>query len=69
LENQMSQKQKLLAHLKTGKHITALEAIGLFGIFRLAARICDLRGDGYEIDTAMKMDGQGRDYARYSLVL
>lgn len=63
----MSQKQKVLRHLNTGEHITPLEAIGLYGIYRLAARIEELRREGYHIVTTMRRDKLGRPYARYTL--
>jgi hypothetical protein len=63
----MSQADKILAHLKTGAHITPLEAIGLFGAFRLAARINELRTKGHDIVTDVRSDGNGRTYARYLL--
>ena len=63
----MSQNQKILNHLKTGAHITPLEAMGLFGVFRLAARIFELRNQGYNIETDVQSDGTGRTYSRYRL--
>ena len=38
-----SKMQHLKSHLTSGKSITQLEALGLYGIFRLAARIKELR--------------------------
>lgn len=61
------QAQKVLKHLKRKKTITPLEAIGVFGIYRLAARIFELRKAGFNVITKMNMDEQGRPYARYSL--
>ena len=46
-----SQTIRILAHLKKGQTITALEALELFGCFRLSAIIHRLRNDGYEIET------------------
>ena len=46
----MSQCDRILSHLKR-KPITPLEALGLYGCFRLAARINDLRGKGHKIKT------------------
>lgn len=63
----MSQKQDVLGHLRTGQHITPLEAIGIYGIYRLAARILELRKDGHLINTEMRQDRRGRPYARYRL--
>jgi len=63
----MSQKQTILNHLKGGSHITPLEAIGLYGVYRLAARIFELRSEGIEIKTDVKRDSIGRPYSRYTL--
>ena len=64
----MSQKQTVLRHMRNGKHITPLEAVGLYGIFRLAARIFELRQDGIEIDTKVVTSPTGLPYARYTLI-
>lgn len=64
----MTQSQKILRHLRTGKHITPLEAIGLYGVFRLAARINELRAAGHNITTQLVRDTMNRPYARYRLV-
>lgn len=45
----MSQNEKVLKHLQTHKSITSIEAINLYGITRLAARISDLRAMGHRI--------------------
>ena len=66
-EDNMSQKQEVLNHLKTGAHITPLEAIGLYGIYRLAARIFELRSEGHNITTDVQQDRRGRPYSRYRL--
>ena len=63
----MSQNEKILNHLRSGAHITPLEAMGLFGVYRLAARIFELRNQGHNIVTDVKADGTGRTYSRYSL--
>jgi hypothetical protein len=52
-------------HLKSHKHLTQLEALGVYGIYRLAPRICELRGKGVPIKTENMTDSQGRTYARY----
>ena len=46
-----SQNKKILALLKAGKSITALEALNEVGCLRLAARIYDLRCIGFDIVT------------------
>ena len=62
-----SQTQLILGHLVTRGSISALEAMSLYRIFRLAARVEELRNQGYEIDTEMKTDLTGKRYARYVL--
>lgn len=52
-----AQSARILAHLQTGKAITAIEALRNFGCFRLAARIYDLRKEGHSI-VSMPPDGQ-----------
>ena len=47
----MTQTQKILLYLKSGKTLTPIEALNKFGCFRLAARIADLRRDGHKIWT------------------
>ncbi len=58
----------VLSHLKSGKHITALEALGVYGIFRLAARILEVRAEGYVVKTQHVYDARRKQYARYSIV-
>lgn len=62
-----SQLDHLKAHLKSGRSISPLEALGLYGMFRLAARIKELRNKGWDIDTAVRRDPNGKQYATYML--
>ena len=62
----MSQRDRILAHLKSGKPLTGLEALDRFGCFRLAARIGELRESGYRIERTWVQKGDKR-YARYAL--
>lgn len=64
----MTQNQQILSHLKSGKDITSLQALGLYGVCRLAARINDLRKQDVPIETVLRTDGQGRTYASYKMV-
>ena len=43
--------ERLWNHLKQGKGINPLESWQQLGIYRLSARILDLRDDGYDIHT------------------
>jgi hypothetical protein len=63
----VSQKQLILQHLREKGSITSLEAIGVYRIYRLQARIDELRDQGYEIKTEMHRDVTGKRYARYCL--
>jgi hypothetical protein len=63
----MSQKDKIKLHLLSGQTITAGEALLVYGCFRLAARIKELRADGFNIVTIMKTDANRKSYASYKL--
>lgn len=45
--------KQILDHLKSGKSITSLQAIDLYGATRLSAIIFKLRDRGYDIKTTM----------------
>lgn len=67
-----TQKLKILAWLMIGRSITPLEALRELGCYRLGARICDLRREGFNIITIMKEetkeDGTVCRFASYKLV-
>ena len=62
----MSQNTEILADLKSGKNITAIDALNDYGCFRLAARINDLRRRGHDIKTVM-INRKGKKFAVYYL--
>ena len=63
-----SQNKRILEHLSLGRTITSLEALSLFGCFRLAARISDLKYQGLNVKTEMIQVGNNKKkVARYSL--
>lgn len=62
----MSQTEAILAHLKTGRSLTPIDALNLFGCFRLGARIHDLRKQGFDIETEEE-EKDGKRFARYWL--
>ena len=64
----ISQRSMVFNHLVKKGTITSLEALSLYRIFRLAARIHDLRGDGNNIITKYKRDLTGKRYAQYWLI-
>lgn len=61
-----SQNEQIKQHLKSGKWITPYHALELYGCFRLAARISDLREQGMNIKTEIVNNGKKR-YAKYFL--
>lgn len=48
-----SQKEMVITHLKENKTINPLQSLDMFGCFRLAAVIFELKQDGYTILTDM----------------
>lgn len=49
---------KLLAYLLKHQHVTPLKALDRLGIYRLSARILELRQSGYRIDTRLVKRGK-----------
>ena len=60
-----SQKKQILDYLKNGKSLTQMEALNLFGCFRLASRICELREEGVNIKTERRIVPSGKTVAAY----
>lgn len=67
----MNQKSMILRYMADNGSITPVDAMREFGCMRLAARIADIKADGYEIVKAMENStnryGDAVRYARYSL--
>ena len=61
------QNQQVLDHLRGGP-ITPIEALNLYGCFRLGARIYELRQAGHNILTRMVTNDYGNPYAQYHLL-
>lgn len=61
-----SQKTQVLQYLQEGHELTPLEALRLFGCFRLGARIHDLKAEGYDIEMKL-VKGVNNRYASYRL--
>lgn len=68
-----SQNKRLLAYLIEHQSITPLEALRRLGIYRLSARIFDLRERGHNITTTTQAvtlsDGEKAEVARYTLFI
>jgi hypothetical protein len=60
-----SQNALIKGWLLNGYSITQLEALNQFGCFRLAARIADLRDQGFKIDTKIVTLENGKRIAMY----
>ena len=66
-----TQKELVLEHLQKQKKITPLEALSLYGCYRLGAIIFKLKREGYRIITELefckKENGSRTRYAVYKL--
>lgn len=62
----MRQVDQIRDHLLTGRAITPLQAFDKFGCLRLAARIRDLRRQGFNIKT-IPLTKNGKRFAAYRL--
>ena len=63
----MTQTEQVLAHLKRGHTLTAMQAMRLLGICCLAERVRDARAKGHTIYAERIKLPSGRYCARYSL--
>lgn len=61
-----SQNHQIAAYLMRGGSITPIDALKMFGCFRLSARIADLRRSGYRIKTKLVTEN-GKTFASYRL--
>jgi len=61
-----SQNTAILRHLKSGKGISPMLALKLFGCFRLGARIYDLKKRGFDIKSEM-VSHAGKRFALYRM--
>jgi len=61
------QNARILAHLQSGRTLTALEALDWFKCFRLASRVCDLRKAGYDVQKRTVKTNSGKNIAQYYL--
>lgn len=65
----MTQKERILRHLRDYRSISQLEALKEYGIMRLSSRVSELRAEGYPIRREM-VSGKNRynentSFARY----
>lgn len=64
-QSSASQNKRIEAWLNAGHRITQLEALNLFGCFRLASRIHDLRDSGMDIKMERIITPSGKRVAQY----
>lgn len=64
-----SQRRQIQQYLTEGNSITPIEALNMFGAFRLSAIIYTLKYHyGMNIHTEMVYEEDGKRFARYSLI-
>ena len=61
-----SQNSRILRHLMKGKTLTPLQALDLFGTWRLSARIANLKDEGFKIVTDL-ITREDKTFASYSI--
>ena len=64
----MTQNDAIQKYLEEGHRLTPIDALNLFGCFRLSGRIFDLKARGLDIKTDMvENKSTGKRYAEYYL--
>jgi len=66
-----SQNKRIKKYLKSGKSLTALDALHEFNCFRISARVFDLKSQGMNIETkiiSITSGGKTKRVARYRLI-
>lgn len=63
----MSKKDQVLEYLKRGNSLTPLEALKMFGSFRLGAIVFELKKEGHNIVTTMVSNGESH-FASYKIM-
>ena len=62
-----SQTDRILDYMLSGKSITPLEALDMFGCFRLGARIADIKAKGYIVYSEFVTTPSKKKVKRYYL--
>lgn len=60
-----SQESKILDHMLRGHRITGLDALNLFGCFRLPARIADIQRRGFHVQSEFVTAPSGKKVKAY----
>ena len=64
----MRQSELIRDYLLQGLPLTAIEALNMFGCYRLAARVLELKKQGYPIERDTMKTSGGAHVARYFMV-
>lgn len=68
----MTQKQKVLRHLREIGSITPIDALRDYSIMRLTSRVCELKDEGHNIKSELVSGknkyGESVRYSKYTLV-
>mgnify|MGYP003658599951 CR=1 FL=1 len=62
-----SQKERILDYMKRGRSLTPIDALNIFGCFRLSAVIFDLKKEGHPIQMELVKNQNNKNYAKYTL--
>ena len=60
-----TQANRILAYLRAGNRLTAIDALERFGCFRLAARVHELRREGWNVQERTVETRGGKRVAEY----
>lgn len=63
--NLETQNAQILAHMQSGRSLTFLEALDLFGCMHLPRRILDLKEKGHKIEDRWERNDEGKRYKRW----
>lgn len=63
-----SQQENIKEYLLQGYPITPLDALSMFGCFRLSAIIFNLKKEGLQFNTRLIKNQYGNSFAEYSLI-
>ena len=68
----LTQKERIIRHLKDKGTLTSLEAMQEYGIMRLTSRVCELKDQGYlirsEFVSSTNRYNEAVSFSKYSLI-
>ena len=67
MQKNPTQTTKILLYLKEGNKITGMDALNLFGCWRLGARIWDIKEMGFNVKMKLITTSTGKVVGEYSL--